>query len=460
MAALDPNEFGDLSFLDKFTPLDVSFMSPLQRRILKNALDFRDAVQQQEEERRERLAEEQQRAERRRNRRRRAIWVREWIQRRDEKGQFYNLIPELRQEDPKSFQNYFRMPQEMFDEIVQRVGPRVQKQDTTFRKAIPSDLKVAITLRYLATGALYKSLAYEFRVAHNTICGIIPEVCNAILEEFKDECIQPPSTKEAWKAVADGYAHRWNFHHCLGAIDGKHIALRKPGKSGSMYFNYKKFFSVVLMALVDSDYKFLWVDIGGPGSSSDAGIFLHSELREVLEGNEVDLPDPEPLPNDTEPIPYFIIGDDAFPLRQWCMKPYSRSNMAREARIFNYRLSRARRVVENAFGILSQKFMCLRVTMPQRPDRVETIVLACVVLHNLIRMRFRAGHDPDVVDTEDPRTHHLIPGSWRQGVAFTPLAGGGFAGNRELRVAKVQREVLCKYYNSEAGRVAWQENMI
>ena len=72
--------------------------------------------------------------------------------------------------------------------------------------------------------------------------------------------------------VANKFAQHWNFHHTCGAIDGKHIAIRKPEKSGSLFFNYKGFFSIVLLAVVDGSYKFLWANIRANGSASDCGI--------------------------------------------------------------------------------------------------------------------------------------------------------------------------------------------
>ena len=124
-------------------------------------------------------------------------------------------------------------------------------------------MKLVITLRFLARGNSYRSLAFSFRVAHNTISLFIPEVCTAIFEEYKDELFTVPSTPDAWRAVADNFSLCWNFHHCCGAIDGKHIEIKKPGKSGSLFYNYKGYFSIILLAVVDSDYKFLWASVGG-----------------------------------------------------------------------------------------------------------------------------------------------------------------------------------------------------
>ncbi|XP_033098289.1 protein ALP1-like [Anneissia japonica] len=109
------------------------------------------------------------------------------------------------------------------------------------------------------------------------------------------------------------------------------------------------------MALVDADSRFLYVDIGAKGRCSDGGVFQDCTLRDALEKGKLGLPEPAPLPNDDQPVPYSIVADDAFPMRSWLMKPYPHRQMTRQQRIFNYRLSRARRVVENAFGILAHR---------------------------------------------------------------------------------------------------------
>ena len=92
--------------------------------------------------------------------------------------------------------------------------------------------------------------------------------------------------------------------HVVGALDGKHVAIKKPQKSGSEYFNYRSYFSLVLLALVDADYKFLWVNVGASGSSSDAQIFNQSKLRRRIENGRLGLPPPEPLgPGGTKSTP-------------------------------------------------------------------------------------------------------------------------------------------------------------
>ena len=191
-----------------------------------------------------------------------------------------------------------------------------------------------------------------------------------------------PTDPEDWKKIEERFRNRWNVPHAVGALDGKHIAIKKPKKSGSEYVNYKGYFSLVLLALVDADYKFLWVNAGASGSSSDAQIFNCSKLKRI-ENRTLGLPPPEPLGHGGADLHYFLLRDDAFALMPWLVKPYSKRQLTREERIANYRISRGRRVVVNSFGILVKRFRVLLTTMEQRPKVVRDIVLTCVVLHNM-----------------------------------------------------------------------------
>uniref|UniRef100_UPI0035901E0C putative nuclease HARBI1 n=1 Tax=Myxine glutinosa TaxID=7769 RepID=UPI0035901E0C len=299
---------------------------------------------------------------------------------------------ELREEDVSAFRNFVRVEPRMFQELLDWLGPRLEKKNTWCRKALVPGLKLAITLRHLTTGDSYKSLMFSFRVAHNTISNIISniivEVCEAILAEYADEVISTPSTPEGWMEIAEMFGCRWNFHHALGALDGKHIRIRCPANAGSLYNNYKGYHSVVLMALVDADYKFVWVSCGANGSVSDTQLWNQCELKTAIEDKQIGFPDAEPLPGDDQDTPFFFIGDDAFALKTFMMKPFSRRNMYNDECIFNDRLSGVRRIIENTFGILANPFMCLLTAFRQKPDTVVAMVMSCCSLHNLMRLRY------------------------------------------------------------------------
>ena len=221
-----------------------------------------------------------------------------------------------------------------------------------------------------------------------------------ILDEFVDEIIPSPNTKERWQLISDELKNRWNVQNACGALDVKHVATKKPAKSGSQYYNYKCLFSIIILALVDANYQFLWADVGGVGSQPDGQIYNASELAEVLRSGEINPPDDAPLPNDDRPHQFFFLADDVFPLKSNMMKPYSRRNLSFEEKIANYRISRGSRVVENAFGILALRWQCLLSTMQQKPNVVQVIVKTTMVLHNLMRSRYPVHHEV-LMDRED-----------------------------------------------------------
>ena len=146
--------------------------------------------------------------------------------------------------------------------------------------------------------------------------------------------------------------------------------------------------------IVDADYKFLWVNAGASGSSSNVQIFNRSKLKRRIENGTLGLPPPEPLGPGGANLHYFVLGDDAFALMPLLVKPYSRRQLTREEIIANYRISRRRRVVENSFGILVKRSRVLLTTMEQRPKVVRDIVLTCVVLHNMLRSHQGAADRP------------------------------------------------------------------
>ncbi|XP_071500329.1 putative nuclease HARBI1 [Diadema antillarum] len=253
---------------------------------------------------------------------------------------------------------------------------------------------------------------------------MIPEVCRAIVEAYKDEVFNIPTTPEAWSTLAQQFEQRWNVPHAIGALDGKHIAIKKPANTGSLYHNYKGFFSIPLLALVDAEYKFIWIE---------------------LEENQPD-------------IPYFILVDDAFALKSYMMKPYSRRGMTDEQSICNYRISRGRRVVENAFGILANRFRCLLGTLEQKVDNVRDLVETAVVLHNLLRKR--VALTASEVDHEDEEHNFVIPGAWRDGPHWEDVPQPPARGNLATVDARHQRDHLREYFVSPAvGAVDWQQRM-
>ena len=212
----------------------------------------------------------------------------------------------------------------------------------------------------------------------------------------------------------------------------------------------------MLFALVDANYKFLYVDVGATGRAGDAGVFQDSSLKKALDTNTLRLPAPQNIEGITTKISYHIVGDDAFPLRKDIMKPYPHRNLDKPKRIFNYRLSRARRVVENAFGILANRFRVFLTTIKLDPDKVVDIILATCCLHNLMVEQNKNNYI-SVQDFEDVEHLHFMNGQWRSDRQLCGLQTN--SSRNSTTNAKNQRTELTNYFSSASGSVPWQEYM-
>ena len=394
----------------------------------------------------------------RRPRRQRRIWVRQWLERRPLYGHHENLLRELHREDPRGFRNYMRISPDLFEEMVERLTPKLKKQDV-LRHALPVGLKLAVTLRFMGSGCSFKELHYSFRCSPSAITKFVPDVLQAIIDVYMPEVLKCPKTPEEWKRVAEGFANRWNYHNCCGAIDGKHVAIKKPANAGSEYFNYKKFHSIILLGVCDASYKFLYVDIGAAGGAGDSGTWSRTTFHRALQSNKAGFPPPATLPGDDRDIPFHLVGDDAFAMKTWLMKPYSHRTQERTERIFSYRLSRARRVIENAFGLLVAVFRVFSTTINLQPETVNQLTLCGVVLHNLLQIRNPVHRNNRLLDRENAQ-YQRIQGTWREHRAELQGLAARYTGNNPLLVAKHQRDYLAQYYVSPVGAVPWQERVV
>lgn len=142
-----------------------------------------------------------------------------------------------------------------------------------------------------------------------------------------------------WKTIADRYNELWNLPNCVGSIDGKHIRIKAPVNSGSSFFNYKGYFSIVLMATADADGKFITIDVGEYGWNSNSRVLKESAFGQLLFKKTLNLPENACLSHgENDPaFPYYFVADEAFPLLDNVMRPYPRRSLTNTKRIYNYR---------------------------------------------------------------------------------------------------------------------------
>ena len=193
---------------------------------------------------------------------------------------------------------------------------------TKLQKRISINEHCFVNCRYLATGDSFRSLGFRFRVGFSTVAGIVNTVATAIWDCLVAEYMPVPTGRE-WKEIAENFHRLWNFPNCLGTIDGKHVQIQAPASTGSLLYNYKGHFSVVLLAVVDAHYHFRVIDVGAYGNSSDGGTLAASAFGKALYSQTLQLPADVPLhgAEDQSPVPHVFVADKAFPLRRELMLP-------------------------------------------------------------------------------------------------------------------------------------------
>ncbi|XP_065310438.1 uncharacterized protein [Dermacentor albipictus] len=219
-----------------------------------------------------------------RQKRKRTMYIRELFEKRPQLSDYHHLVQELRQVDPEYHFKYFRMTKAKFDHLLSLVYERILHAPKHRRPIRPAE-RLAVTLRFLATGASMQDIAMSYCMHATTVAGILKETLSAIWDFLSPLVLKPP-TAAHWDKIRKGYSLKWNFPNVVGSIDGKHFAIQCPDKSGSDYYNYKGFYSIVLLAVVDADYRFTLVEVGAQGRISDGAFFNESSIRDVFERGE------------------------------------------------------------------------------------------------------------------------------------------------------------------------------
>ena len=143
------------------------------------------------------------------------------------------------------------------------------------------DKTLALTLHYIAAGESFQSLIFQFRISLNDVSYIIKGCCNALVDELVPVFVKTPSSEQEWLEISKKFETRWNYPHALGAIDGKHVTIRKPSNDGSYHYNYKHMYSIILSPIAGPEYECLYADVGCNGRVNDSGVWNKSSLLQA-----------------------------------------------------------------------------------------------------------------------------------------------------------------------------------
>ncbi|XP_028290540.1 protein ALP1-like [Gouania willdenowi] len=278
------------------------------------------------------------------------------------------------------FQLNFRMRKTTFRQLCDILKPHLSRQLTTFRKPLPVEQRVAICIWRLATNMEYRTISHLFGIGQSTAVTITNHVASVIVDQMLPRYIKKPSEDE-FKVIIQEFRDQWGFPQCGGAIDATHIGILTPPGCPSDYKNREGFYSVFLQVVVDHRLRFWDINVGSPGKIHDACVFTNSSLYKRGQSGTL-------FPKVTErfagvKVPVVLLGDAAYPLLPWLMKPYHENpNMAPAQLTFNNNLGRARMMVDRAIGRLKGRWRCLLKRCDCKINNLNTVISACCVLHN------------------------------------------------------------------------------
>uniref|UniRef100_A0A3B4B831 DDE Tnp4 domain-containing protein n=1 Tax=Periophthalmus magnuspinnatus TaxID=409849 RepID=A0A3B4B831_9GOBI len=259
--------------------------------------------------------------------------------------------------------------------------PYLTRENTRFRSTFPVEVRVGVCLWRLATNLEFRSISHLFGVGISTACTITQHIVTAI-----NRVMRP--------------LERWKLPQVAGAIDGTHIGIIAPAEDPADYYNRKHFYSVILQAVVDHRMQFWDINVGWPGKVHDARVLANSSLYRRGENGTLFPGWIERLNN--VDVPVHILGDAAYPLLPWLLKPYPVGRGLTEAQThFNFRLSQGRMTVEWAFGRLKGRWRCLLKRCDVHISFVNQIISACCILHNYCEIANEEWEDEDIVDDVD-----------------------------------------------------------
>ncbi|XP_026056804.1 putative nuclease HARBI1 [Carassius auratus] len=289
--------------------------------------------------------------------------------------------------DEDMWTEHFRMSRDTFEYVLQLVRPSLLRKTTGWRKPLEPRLRLAVVLWWYATPSEYRTISCLFGLGISTVCMLVRQVTYALKATLFKRFICMPQGQRLQKTI-DGFVAR-GYKMCAGAIDGCHIPIIKPHEDQAAYCNRKGWHSIVLQAVVDHNVCFTDVYVGWPGRTHDARVLANSPIYQMAEAQDGYLfPREKSMVVNGVEVPIHLIGDAAYPLKKWLMKGFpNHQNLTLNQSHYNFCLSSARMVVENAFGRLKGRWRCLLKRNDVDINIVSDIVVACCILHNICELR-------------------------------------------------------------------------
>ncbi|KAM3913212.1 uncharacterized protein RB166_018524 [Leptodactylus fuscus] len=311
------------------------------------------------------------------------LWMRRVKRIRDNRQRLAKFRNELRS-DADKFYNYCHMSIPAFDDLLGRLRTSLILQNTVNGEYVGAEERLLFTLRFLATGETFRTMHRQLGVSVPTIANIVKTTCKIIWKDLQP-VVMPTPTLETWSEVAAGFDNAVNFPNCLGAVDAQHIRVLRPLDSGSKPLDHKKYFSVVVLAVADTNCKFVAIDVGSYDNTGDKRVLNASRVQQQILQDQISLPAPRPFPGTSNPIPLVMVSNNVFTVTPPLLRPYQGHGLDNRRRMYNCRLWRARQFVESTFAIMAVRWEVFCSAIQLDVATAESVLRACCVLHNYVR---------------------------------------------------------------------------
>lgn len=316
---------------------------------------------------------------------------------------------------PSDWLDKFRMSKETFFHLCDKLRPRLARQNTSFRQALPVEKRVAVALWRLASNVEYRIISSLFGVGKSTVCKCVRDLCHSIVALLSQEYMRCPTEQELEESAQLFLSHT-GFPHCVAAVGTLHTAILTPSHNASDYANSANWLSVITQVAVSGHGQFWDVCASFPGGTDPAEILQNSSLWATAEEGGFSPTQPHTFMG--TPLRYMLVGQPCYPLQSWLLTAFtdrkrsrSRASILSPAQHrFNLHLERALGVCEGALLRLRARWQCLSKRNDCGLDVVPTMVLACCVLHNICeehRDTFRPEWEEEVgEENPQPRPQH------------------------------------------------------
>ncbi|XP_052889214.1 putative nuclease HARBI1 [Anopheles moucheti] len=271
-----------------------------------------------------------------------------------------------------AFQRNFRLNKTLFNHVLQMIESEITPHHN---RGLSAKEKLAATLKFLAQGSYQQGVGNDFTVpmAQSTFSEVLDETLRAMEKELA-RYISLEMTENEKSDAVNYFYQKSGITGVVMCVDGSHVRILAPHDNPAAYYNRKGYYSLNVLMICDNRKLIRFVDARFSGSNHDSCIFSMSPAYGFFEqkwrnGDRM----------------FKLLGGSAYPAKPWLIKPHRNATPNSPEANFNQRLSKARTVIENTFGVLKGKFRCIlgERLLRYAPSKCARIINVCCALHNL-----------------------------------------------------------------------------